>query len=122
MVAFSSYFFQMTSASKVCLPNRYSIIPCVALSQERTAWSLKFDIVATGTLREPPKRSQCSSYANDTFSGPPSYRTALDQTCGWRVDVSASSVEYCAAKSKPARTALSYCTTFVRRRWKLDAE
>ena len=121
IVAFSSYFFWMKSASKVCTPRRYWSIACVALSLERTDWSLKFDN-ATGTLREPPKRSQWISCASEIFSGPRSYFTALDQTWGRRVAVSASSVEYCVEASKPARLGVSYCTTFARRKWKLDAE
>src|SRR5215831_19089847 len=47
---------------------------------------------------------------------------APDHTCGLRVEVSASSVEYCTAPLKPAKSGVSYCTTFWRRRWKLEAE
>ena len=101
-VAFSSYFFSMKSASKVCLPKRSSSIACVALSFERTrSWSLKFDIAVAGTLREPPKRSQWISCASDTVAGPPSHLTPPDQTWGLRVEVSVSSVEYWTAKSNP---------------------
>src|SRR5512144_1707900 len=94
---------------------------CVALSFERTFWSLKLDM-ADGTLREPPKRSQCRSCAIENLSGPPSQAMAPDHTWGWRVGVSVSSVEYCSAPLKPAKSGVSYCTAFCRRRWKLEAE
>src|SRR4051812_16610896 len=100
------------------------IMPCVALSFERTFVSLKFDC-ALGTLREPPKRSQWISWARLTSKGPPSHATAPDQTCGARLLlplVSVSFVEYWIVPCRPARVGESYCTTLVRRRWKLEAE
>src|SRR3954463_12989656 len=99
-------------------------MPCVAWSLERTLALLKFEI-ALGTLREPPKRSQWRSCARLTSKGPPSHAMAPDHTCGRRTllpEVSVSSVEYCTAPCKPTQVGDSYCTTFVRRRWKLDAE
>src|SRR4029077_17562677 len=70
----------------------------------------------------PPKRSQWRSWARVSLKGPPSQRTAPDQTCGWRVAVSVSSVEDWSDPSKPPTIGDSYCTTLARRRWKLEAE
>src|SRR4051794_15500552 len=77
--------------------------------------------MAVGTLREPPKRSQCCSCASESFTGPISYATAPDHTCGWRVGVSVSSVEYWTDPLKPPISGVSYCTMFARRKWKLEA-
>src|SRR5262245_52742255 len=95
-------------------------MPCDALSFERTAWSAVLRS-AVGEFCEPPKRSQCRSCMTAASNGPPSHLRPNDHTCGCRVEVSVSSVEYCAAPEKPMISGVSYCTAFARRRWKLDA-
>src|SRR5438445_7039645 len=96
-------------------------MPWMALSFERTLWSAALDMLANGTLFEPPNWSQWISWASENSNGPPFQRTAPDHTCGLRVAVSVSSVEYCSDPSKPANTGDSYCTALTRRSWKREA-
>src|SRR5438477_1299662 len=88
-----------------------------ASSLEYTVWSALLRI-AVGTLFDRPKRSQCFSYASRTARFPSSHFPPADHTCGCRLDVSVSSVEYWTLKSKGPRSGDSYCTAFCRRSWK----
>src|SRR5688572_29062453 len=92
-LALSLYLFQLWSTSNWWLPNLAFSATAVAVSSQRTDWSVLLRI-ADGTFNEIPKRSLWISWPSNTANLPNSSCPPIDHTCGLRVAVSVSLVEY----------------------------